>query len=189
MKRIIFSLFVFALVGTPQTNAPSVPFSVSVVPESCYGEVCYITVGHSKPANARPPEFYVVLTNNSQQPQPVYEYWNSWGYQTISFQLTTAEGKRYAMSKRPQDFDHNYPSTFLIKPGEHQVFTIRFDDDWETIPTLQWKDKIQVTLKAAYEVSSKDETYGVSGFPLTAKEKVWKGRIESAAYDITLPQR
>jgi hypothetical protein len=134
-----------------------------------------------------PLEFYVVLTNNSAQNQPVYEYLNSWGFQTISFELTTAEGKKYVIAKRVHAFDMNLPTTFLIKPGQQQVFAIRLDDEWETIPAHQWKDEMHVTLKAIYEVSN----YGTVGddvLPRSVKEKVWKGRIESPSYAITLAQ-
>jgi hypothetical protein len=135
-----------------------------------------------------PLEFYVVLTNNSRENQPVYEYWNSWGIQTISFDLTTAAGKKYVISKRVHAFSMNLPTTFLIKPGQQQVLAIRFDDEWETNPASQWKDEMRVILKAVYEVSSNYGTVGDVTFPKSLKGKVWKGRIESPSYPITLAQ-
>jgi hypothetical protein len=181
VKRIIFSFFVFIFVAIPQADAPSPPLSLAIVPTHCYGDSCIIVLGE------QPLEFYAVLTNNSQRNQSVYEYWNSWGFQTISFELTTAEGKKYVISKRVRAFYMNLPTTFLIKPGQQQVFAIRFDDEWETIPAHQWNDEMRVTLKAIYEVSN----YGTVGdhvFPRSVKEKVWKGRIESPSYAITLAQ-
>jgi hypothetical protein len=68
-----------------------------------------------------------VFTNVSSEPQAVWEYWNSWGYQTISFELTTVGGKRFLVSKPQEDFTRNFPSTFLIEPGEHQVYAIPLD--------------------------------------------------------------
>jgi hypothetical protein len=183
VKRIMFSLLVFALFGAPQADAPLPPLSLAIVPTHCFGEDCIIMMGDEKPL-----EFYVVLTNNSRQNQPVYEDWSSWGFQTISFELTTAEGKKYVISKRDHNFDVNRPTSFLIKPGQHQVFAIRFDDDWETNPAPLWKAEMRVTLKAIYEVPSSYGTFGDIVFPATVKEKVWKGRIESPGYAITLVQ-
>jgi hypothetical protein len=188
VKRIIFSFFAFVLVAISQADAPSPPFSLAIVPTHCYGDDCIITMDHLNPAKIKPSEFYVILTNNSRQNQPVYEDWNSWGFQTISFELTTAEGKRSVISKRNRNFDVNRPTTFLIKPGQHQVFPIVFDDEWETNPTPQWNAEMNVTLKAVYEVSSNYGTFGDIVFPTTVKEKVWKGRIESPSYGITLKQ-
>jgi hypothetical protein len=188
VKRAIFSLFVFALVGVGQNDVPSAPLSIAVVPTNCYGENCFIQTGHKTPATAKPEDFYIVLTNISQQNQPVYEYWNGWGCQTISFVLTTEDGKKYVMSRRPKQFDYNFPSTFLIKPGQQQVFAIRFDDDWEMSPMLPQKDETQVTLRAIYEVSAKNSTPDDFIFPPIIKERVWKGRIESPSYANTTIQ-
>src|SRR5208282_4351813 len=42
--------------------------------------------------------------------------------------------------------------TFLIEPGEHQVYAIRLDERWETHPLLPKTDETPITLKAIYEV-------------------------------------
>jgi len=126
-----------------------------------------------------PREFYVVLTNESKKPQPVWEIWNSWGYQNVSFELTTTDGKKFIVSKRQQEFTMNFPSTFLIEPGEHQVYAIRLDESWETHPTLPKLDEMRITLKAIYEVAPTSEA---------VQFKVWTGRLESRSYNLTLGQ-
>jgi hypothetical protein len=55
-------------------------------------------------------------------------------------------------------FTVNYPSTFLIEPGEHQVYAIRLDERWETHPSLPKTGETATTLKAVYEVPSTPET-------------------------------
>ena len=130
-------------------------------------------------AKKKPDEFYVVLTNVSGLPQAVWESWNSWGYQTISFELTTTDGKKFIVSKRPGMFTVNFPSTFLVKPGEHQVYAIRLDEWWETHPTLPKSDEMPITLKAVYEVTPTPEA---------TQYKVWTGRVESHSYNFTLRQ-
>jgi hypothetical protein len=159
-----------------QSSVQKSPFSLSVVPETSHGEGfgSSIEMAHNKPR-----DFYVVLTNVSSQTQAVWEYWNSWGYQTVSFELTTADGKKFLASKRQQEFTKNYPSTFLIEPGEHQVYAIRLDERWETHPLLPKTDEASITLKAIYEVAPT---------PAATQHKVWTGRLESRTYNLSLRQ-
>lgn len=151
------------------TASASSPFLVSIVPGRSG-----ITMARDKPD-----EFYVLLTNVSQVPQKAWEYSISWGYQAISFELTTADGKKFAISKRQEGFTRNFPSTYVIAAGEHQVFAIRFDKLWVAHPSLRMADEIPITLKAIYEVIPTPES---------EKYKVWTGRVESRSYDFTLRQ-
>ena len=152
------------------------PFSLSVVPETSQVEPfgSNIAMAHDKPGN-----FYVVFTNVSAEPQAVWEYWNSWGYQTVSFEVTTADGQKFVFSRRQGEFTRNFPSTFLIEPGEHQVYAIRLDEWWETHPSLPKTDETAITLKAIYEVPPTPEA---------AEYKVWTGRLESRTYNFKLRQ-
>jgi hypothetical protein len=151
----------------PHTS--TTPFSLAVVPSRAG-----ITM-----AQKNPDEFYIVLTNVSKQPQSVWEDWNSWGYQAISFELVTEDGKKYIISRAPEGFDKNFPSTYTVAPGEHQVFAIRLDKWWETHPSLPKISEIPVTLKAIYEVSPTPEA---------AQFRVWTGHLESHNYNFTLRQ-
>ena len=103
----------------------------------------------------------------------------SWGYQAISFELTTADGKKHVVSKRQQVFTINFPSTVVIEPGEHQVYVIHFDEWWEIHPPIPKRDEMSITLKAIYEVSPTPES---------AQYKVWTGRLESHDYKFLLRQ-
>jgi len=152
------------------------PFSLSVVPETSHGEHfgSSIEMAHNKPR-----DFYVVLTNVSSEPQAAWEYWNSWGYQTVSFELTTADGKKFLVFRRPENFTVNFPSTFLIESGEHQVYAIRLDEWWDTHPSLPKTDETPITLKAIYEVSPTPEA---------TQYKVWTGRLQSRIYNFKLRQ-
>lgn len=124
-------------------------------------------------------DFYVVLSNISKEPQTVWEDWNSWGYQAVSFELTTTDGKKYVISKRQQEFTMNFPSTLLIEPGEFHVFAIHLDQWWETHPLLPKTAELPIALKAIYEVSPTPES---------AQYQVWTGRVESHIYKFTLRQ-
>jgi hypothetical protein len=188
IKKAIFTLcgaLVFVTTCNSQQGAagskaaPSIeriPFSLSVVPQASHEERfgSSIEMAHNKPH-----EFFVVLTNASPETQPVWEYWNSWGYQNISFEFTTADGKKFSVTRKQEDFTKNYPSTFLIGPGEHQVYAIRLDESWEMHPPLPKTDETLISLKAIYEVSPTTEA---------ARLHVWTGRLQSRTYKLTLRQ-
>lgn len=162
-----------------QPSVQRVPFSLSVVPETSRGQNFGSSIGM---AHDKPGDFYVVLTNTSSEPQAVWELWNPWGYQTVSFELTlTADGKEFhvSRSRRAGIFSLTFPATFQIAPGEHRVYAIRFDQGWETHPSFPKIDEMAITLKAIYEVPPTSEA---------AQYKVWTGRLESRTYDFKLRQ-
>jgi hypothetical protein len=152
-----------------------IPFSLAVVPTRSSSGVGGITM-----AERKPDEFYVVLTNISEQPQAVFEQWNSWGYFAVSFEFTRDDGGKVTVfHKRTVVFTKNNPSTFVVAPGEYQVFPIRLDKWWEAQPALRKTAEMSVKVKAIYEVSATPES---------AKQGVWTGRVESKTYDYTLRQ-
>lgn len=155
------------------SNTPRVPFTLSIVPTTSRSDSRVITIAATKPD-----EFYVVLTNISTAPQLVWEYWNSWGYQTISFEFMLDRNQRIIVSKRPQDFTKNFPSTFMIPPGDHKVYAIRLDREWDTI-AIPKSSEAPVTLKAIYQVSQTPEA---------STYNVWIGRVESSSCKLTLRQ-
>lgn len=155
------------------TQAQKTPFTLSIAPTSSTTDSRVITI-----ASQKPHEFHVVLTNVSKEPQPVWETWNSWGSRTISFEFTLPDRRRVVVSRGPEGFTMNFPSTFLIPPGEHKVYPILLDKWWDTggIPK---SNEMVVSLKAVYEVPVTPEA---------ATYHVWTGRVESGNYQFTLRQ-
>lgn len=172
LRRNWLALPMLMFVCPLRAQAPATPFSVSVVPSHSEGEGASITMAHDTRN-----EFYVVLTNISDQPQTVWEYWNSWGYRAISFEFTLSEGQKIVVSKTPQRFTVNFPSTFVVQPKEHQVFVIVLNKSWEARPALPNLERIPITLKAIYEVAPTPES---------VRQGVWTGRIESQGYKLNL---
>lgn len=125
--RTILSVIVFAFCAVSSADAQKAPFSLWIVPVRSQRSGGTIEMAKSK---AR--EFYVVLTNVSGEPRDVGETWNSWGYRTILFEITTASGKTFVVSKREYNFTVNFPATFYIAPGEHQIYAIQLGNSWET---------------------------------------------------------
>ncbi len=153
-----------------------VPLSVSVVPTKSFEEPYGRGISMAKKS---PGDFYVILTNISKDPQAAFEDWNSWGCQAVSFRIETPDGHKFTVSRKPQLFTKNYPSTFGIPPGEHMVYPISLDDEWETTPAIPMTVETPITLTAIYEVRPTPES---------AKEKVWTGHLESGAYHFKLRQ-
>jgi hypothetical protein len=172
MRINFLPLIALAFLGASRVDDAKAPFRLTIVPSTSSSQGRSIAI-----AEKQPREFYVVLTNVSTESQPVWEYWNSWGYQTISLEFTTSDGRKIVVSKRPQDFTKNFPSTFLILPGEHQVYPIRLNKEWDTGPKLSEAAETVVTVKAIYEVSSSSES---------RRYNVWSGRAESGSYTFTL---
>lgn len=159
--------------STPVLTTPKAPFELSVVPTRSSSDSRVITAALQKPD-----EFYVVLTNISDEPQSVWETWNSWGSQTISFEFTLPDNRRVVVSKGPQVFTMNFPSTFLIPSGGHKVYPIRLDKWWD-VGSIPKSTEMLVSLKAVYEVPVTPEA---------ASYHVWTGRVESGNYKFTLRQ-
>ncbi len=158
---------------TPSSATPEAPFKVSVVPTASTSESRFVTIALEKPH-----EFYVVLTNISKDPQAVWETSNSWGAKTISFEFKFGNNPPVLVTRGPEGFTKNNPSTFLIPAGEHRVYPIRLDKWWDTkaIPKSQ---EMLVSLKAIYQVSYSPEA---------SDYHVWTGRVESSNYQFTLSQ-
>ena len=173
-KPALLSLALLAMFGTLWGDVTKAPFSLAVVPGRSFGDGGIISMNRDKPQ-----EFYVVLTNVSGDPQAVWESWNSWGYQTISFEVTTANGKKFVLSREPEGFTKNNPSTFAVQPGEHQVYAVRLDKRWISNPAFPKADEMHITLKAVYQVFPTPEA---------SAQKVWTGHVESHTYHFTLRQ-
>jgi hypothetical protein len=155
------------------------PFLISVVPTQSFHEPLGRIIAMTKTS---PGFFYVVLTNVSNDPQAAFETWNEWGYQAVSFEAQTADGHTIAISKKSKGFRANAPATFIIPPGEHMVYSISLDEEWDAVPmppTMADADAtpIKILIKAIYEVKPTPEA---------AEEKVWTGRLESKIYDFDL---
>jgi hypothetical protein len=160
--------------SAPTVSPPQkTPFTLSIVPTRSSSDARVITI-----ARQRPHEFYVVLTNISNEQQPVWETWNSWGSRTISFEFTLDNNRRILVTRGPEGFTRNFPSTFLIPPGEHKVYAIRLDSWWDT-GSIPKTPEMPISLKAVFDVSNTPEA---------TEYHVWTGHVESGSYRFTLSQ-
>jgi hypothetical protein len=185
-RQILVTILLLCLTGCRSVPAPSnansdlpvtqtqkSPFTLSIAPTSSASDSRVITI-----ASQKPDEFYVVLTNISNEPRPVWETWNSWGSRTISFEFTLGNNPPILVARGPEGFTRNFPATFLIPPGEHKVYPIRLDKWWD-VGSIPKATEMLVSVKAVYEVPVTPEA---------ATYHVWTGRVESVNYKFTLRQ-
>ena len=163
MKALI-TLILTMFSASPLLSAEP-PFQIAIVPERSTEQGAEISwAADSKEI------FYVVLTNTTDEPQRIFETWNSWGYQAISFELTLASSKKVKMAMRDQVFTKNFASTSTIPPKGHFVFPITLNDDWQGRPEFEKEGPTTVQLKAIYEISPTFES---------KEYAVWAGKVES----------
>jgi len=172
-RALIYVAVLLILGAAVFAASPRAPFEISVVPTT-NRDVGTITMAKNNPR-----DFYVILKNVTDKPISVWDDWNSWGYQGISFEVTTPDGKTSHISKRNQGFGRNGPSRFIIQPGESKVFSVRLDESWEVQPPIQNADNTPIGLRAIYEIHRTPES---------DKYKVWAGRVESKQYQFDLQQ-
>jgi hypothetical protein len=185
-RKIPVTLLFLCLTGCRPVPAPSnansnlsvrqaqkTPFTLSIVPTSSTSDSRVITI-----ASQKPDEFYVVLTNISNEPHPVWETWNSWGSRTISFEFQFGNNPPILVARGPESFIRNFPSTFLIPPGEHKVYPIRLDKWWD-VRSVPKSTETLVSVKAVYQVPNTTEA---------VEYRVWTGRVDSGSYQFTLRQ-
>jgi hypothetical protein len=170
MNARISAVAVLLLVSV--SAAASDPFRIAVVPTSSQAALQTIETSSTHLRT-----FFVVLTNISAERQPVWETWNSWGYRSISFELSLPDGTRRIVTKKQQGFTKNFPSTFSIPPGGQQVYPIRLDSSWDSLPAFPSTGETTVTLKAIYEVAASKEA---------GDSHVWIGRVASPSCTLTL---
>ena len=121
-----------------------------------------------------PSQFFVILKNKTKSPKRLFEYWNSWGYQNISFYFYTDKGA-HVINRKEQDFTRNFPSTYEIPPGETMVFPLTFNESWDElsdIPEGESKVRIQVVYTCNPTFEAKEE-------------KAWTGIVASKVYEVT----
>lgn len=122
----------------------------------------------------KPSLFYVILRNKTEEPKRLFEFWNSWGYQNISFYFYMEDGV-HIVTVKDRDFTRNFPSTNEVPGGETMVFPITFDKWWDELPKIE-EGKSKVKMQVVYKCNPS----------LDAKEaKAWTGIVASKVYEVT----
>jgi hypothetical protein len=183
VKKLLITVaaFIAPLCYFSRLYGQASPFSLEIVPAQRSIEFSVITTGN----NSNQP-FYVILTNLTDKVQNVFETWNSWGYQTLSFVMTLPGGKKTTLTVKEHGFTMNFPSTFSIPPKGHFVFPVIFDKEWVGFPDFGKPGHTQVKLKAIYTVKPYEEDKPPKGWPKHEPLNVWVGSVASEELSVDL---
>jgi hypothetical protein len=184
MKNARMRMMIYAIAGmlawfmglTSLRASEPAPFAVTVVPTGSSlenGKGIEQDITHP---GRKPDKFFVILTNVSKDAQSVFQHWNSWGDRSISFHFTTPDGVRHSITRQPGDYTRNVPGTFLLLPGEQQVYVIELGQEWVTEPKYE-KGPTSIDLVAIYRLDPSPEA---------KKYKVWTGEVASKSYKFFL---
>ena len=104
--------------------------------------------------------------NSSSQDIRLWESENSWGWDSISFQLKCVSGENIPVIRRKsRDWTENAPDFFVLPPEESHEMRLNINDGWWEVSEnfLEWKDR-QILVRARYEVGPTPEAdkYNVS---------------------------
>lgn len=115
-----------------------------------------------------------VLTNTSDETQPVFRTSNSWGYDNIRLECKDADGKVSTSRLRPGWFTVNFPGVFPLAPGKSHDYPIALNRQWEGLPVPPAPaESMGVTLRLVYEVKESREEEARA-------KNVWVGKVCSA---------
>lgn len=113
----------------------------------------------------------VVLQNRGAAPLRLWRTGNSWGDETLSFDVI-AGNRSHSLSRPPQVYTRNVPSSFLLDSGaEHKIAFDLGEGTWQPGETLSLLNTPEAQLFAVYDVPVSPEAL-VHG--------VWTGRLRSA---------
>jgi len=79
--------------------------------------------------------FMVSFYNAAAKPVTLLSDHCSWGYESLSFEITNPAGKHYSVRRTPRGWDKNYPMPVVIQPGDVLVRSVNFaDGSWRGMP-------------------------------------------------------
>lgn len=112
-----------------------------------------------------PDHVCIVISNTACLEKRIWEFRNSWGWDSISFHLKKeSEEKTRIIKRMPRDWTRNMPSFFVLKQGESREIQLNINDGWwdkgENLSNL--KD-VPVLVRACLKIgpSPEAEKYGV----------------------------
>jgi hypothetical protein len=172
MKLSICTILICLIASSFVHSADGPRFSIDVVvPQRSDGErrIAYRSSGSEWDREAH---FHVVIVNESDKPQRIWQENNSWGYFALSFRFVDEAGGTTIIKRHARFFSYNAPAFWLLEPNEKIVVEVRFEDpkDWDSFPSPSPGSKIVGSIQALLEISPT---------PASAKHGVWTGRVTS----------
>jgi hypothetical protein len=126
-------------------------------------------------------QFNVVVENVSAADVYLWSEWCSAGYDSLTFEVSTADGAKSVARRAPREWSKNINRAERLLPGGFQVRAVQYDismdksPHWEGVPFSAKETQRVVTLRAVFE-RPKNE----------GKLDTWAGRIVSQPYKVVL---
>ena len=172
MRKLV-NILVITLLCASTESSLGVDVAPEITVENDDFEVLLSTSSRAISCFNKPSQFYVILKNKTNESKRLFEYWNSWGYQNISF-LFHVSGETRLVTRKHLDFTRNFPSTYEIPSGEVIVFPIIFDQWWHELPNIA-EGESKVNIQIVYECKPSVES---------EESKVWTGTVSSKVYEV-----
>jgi hypothetical protein len=119
---------------------------------------------------SQPPAGTVVLVNPGSSALRVWRLGNSWGDETLSFEIASG-GHRDAIRRKPQVYTRNIPASVVLERGEKQEIAFAIEDG-------QWEPAAAVARLAAADALI-TAIYRVAPSPEASAQGVWIGELRS----------
>ena len=112
----------------------------------------------------------IVLANRGSADLRLWNMGNSWGDETLSFEVTW-DGRSERVTRKPQDYTRNVPSSAVVAPNrKHQIpFDLR-DGTWEPAEVIDRLTSPGAQITAVYSVRKSPEALS---------HDVWTGELRS----------
>lgn len=128
---------------------------------------------HIELAGTDPPSGEVVLENGTNGSIRIWRFGNGWGDETLTFQLSHGAAREVHVTRRPQVYTRNVPSSVEVPAGGKQPLPFDLGDrTWDLRDAADLLRRSGVTLAAIYRVPPSPEA-GTHG--------VWVGELRSPA--------
>ena len=115
--------------------------------------------------------FHVVLANISQHDLYIFRENSTYGYDSLSFTVTTEDGKKFQISKTPRSWDKIVVDRYCVRPNCYFVWDVDFSsDEWHDISVIWGYEK--VLLQAHFSI--------MDGAPFPQLAPIIKGTISSS---------
>jgi len=126
--------------------------------------------------------FHVVISNNTNTQQKIWQSWNSWGFYNLRFDILNDKNEViHSVVKNPNRvWTVNYPSQTTIRPKQHFVMDIdlshkdwvvdRGDKNYQRFSTfLKTRERYNLNIRMVYENRKDDEAEKLSTWTGVAK--------------------
>jgi len=166
MAKAILQILI-ALIALSLAHAADSVLSVSVAVPTGGGDRWLLL--HQKGAH-----FHVIVSNISDRPQRVWKEWCSWGYYSLTFEITDGAGKSWTVKKKNREWTKNFPDWWSLEPRENLVLDVYFADSdaWRAFPIPLAAPRLRRSgrsLRSDPTSGQKNSVFGRARSPLTRR--------------------